>query len=319
VVNPVKRAVSRRLRRSDVRRAAPALPNGFTLGNLFFGIFAIVSASHGEFARAVLFIVLGGVCDGFDGRIARATGTGSRFGVELDSLVDAISFGFAPAMIIYYSVLDREGGAWWLLVFLFTACAVIRLARFNVMQGGTPKRHFQGLPSPAAGGTLATYYWFSQTSFYNQTRIADLPWPDMVKVLMGGLAILMITNVPYPAFPKVGVRTWSGLAGLVVVVGSIVGIFKYGREFFFPAGMAYVLYGLTRAVALGLVDRIPTGAALDDDRADDDDRPSTRRGRDVVVGRRRRHGGRWVRLVPSPDPDTRPAGSTGDGEEPRDG
>jgi hypothetical protein len=83
--------------------------------------------------------------------------------------------------------------------------------------------------------------------------------------------------------------------------------------------MAYVLYGLTRAVALGLVDRIPTGAALDDDRADDDDGPSTRRGRDVVVGRRRRRGGRWVRLVPSPDPDSRATESTGDGEELRDG
>ena len=128
-----------------------------------------------------------------------------------------------------------------------------------------PSRHFQGLPSPAAADTLATYYWFSQTSFYNQTRIADLPWPDMVKVLMGGLAILMITNVPYPAFPKIGVRTLARIGGRVVVIGAIVGIFVYGREFFFPAGMAYVLYGLTKTVALGLVDRIPTGAALDDE------------------------------------------------------
>jgi CDP-diacylglycerol---serine O-phosphatidyltransferase len=298
---PGRGAVARRLRRSDVRRAAPALPNGFTLGNLFFGVFAIISASHGQFARAVLFIVLGGVCDGFDGRIARATGTGSRFGVELDSLVDAISFGLAPAMIIYFSVLDGEGGAWWLLVFLFTACAVIRLARFNVMQGGTPKRHFQGLPSPAAGGTLASYYWFSKSPFYNQTTIGDLPWPDMVKVLMGVLAILMISNVPYPVFPKVGIRSWRGLAGLVVVVGAICGIFYYGREFFFPLGMAYVLYGLTRAFVLGLVDRIPTGAAIDDDRGDDDDDTSaSRRGRDVVVGRRRPRGRRRVRLLPTP-------------------
>ncbi len=77
----------------------------------------------------------------------------------------------------------------------------------------------------------------------------------------------MITNVPYPAFPKVGVRSWSGLAGLVVVVGSIFGIFIYGREFFFPAGMAYVLYGLTKTFALGLVDRIPTGTGMDDELA----------------------------------------------------
>jgi len=300
-VNPVKGVVARRLRRSDVRRAAPALPNGFTLGNLFFGIFAIVSASRGQFAHAVLYVVLGGACDSFDGRIARATGTGSRFGVELDSLVDAISFGLAPAMIIYFSVLDREGGAWWLLVFLFTACAVIRLARFNITQGGTTKRYFQGLPSPAAGWTLATYYWFSQTPLYTQTAIADLPWPDVMKVLMGVLSILMITNVPYPAFPKVGVRSWSGLGGLVVVVGSICGIFIYGREFFFPAGVAYVLYGLIRAFVLGLVDRIPTGTGIDDDRAeDDDDTLVTRRGRDLVVGRRRR--GRRPRhgILPTP-------------------
>ena len=135
---------------------------------------------------------------------------------------------------------------------------------------------------------------------------------------MGGLAILMITNVPYPAFPKVGVRTWSGVAGLVVVVGSIVGIFRYGREFFFPAGMAYVLYGLTRAVALGLVDRIPTGAGLDDNRSDDEDAVASRRGRDVVVGRRRRQGGRWVRLVPTPESDGGPVDSAVDTGESRD-
>ena len=306
-MNPVKGVMSRRLQRSDVRRAAPALPNGFTLGNLFFGIFAIVSASRGDFANAVLYIVLGGVCDGFDGRIARATGTGSRFGVELDSLVDAISFGVAPAMIIYFSVLNHEGGAWWLLVFLFTACAVIRLARFNVTQGGVAKRHFQGLPSPAAGGTLATYYWFSQTALYRQTAIADLPWPDMMKVLMGALSILMISNVPYPAFPKVGVRSWSGVAGLIVVVGSICGIFIYGREFFFPAGMAYVLYGLTKGFVLGLVDRIPTGGDIDDDHgADEDDTLVTRRGRDLVVGRRRRQRRPRRGLLPTPGRGMRP-------------
>jgi CDP-diacylglycerol--serine O-phosphatidyltransferase len=242
--------------------------------------------------------VLGGVCDGFDGRIARATGTGSRFGVELDSLVDAISFGLAPAMIIYFSVLDREGGAWWLLVFLFTACAVIRLARFNITQGGRTHGDFQGLPSPAAGGTLATYYWFSQSRFYNQTAVADLPWPDMMKVLMGGLAILMITNVPYPAFPKIGIRSWRGVAGLVVVVGAICGIFIYGRVFFFPAGMAYVLYGLVKTFALGLVDRIPTAGELDE--AYDGETADAAGGPNLVVGRRRRRRRPRARIFEPP-------------------
>ena len=114
---------------------------------------------------------LGGVADSLDGRVARATGTGSRFGEELDSLVDAISFGLAPALIMYFAAARRPTGLDWLLVFIFTSCAVMRLARFNVEQAGRAKTHFHGLPSPAAGMTLATYYWFSQTPLYNQTVI----------------------------------------------------------------------------------------------------------------------------------------------------
>ena len=136
-------------------RGVIILPNGFTLASLFFGMFAIVAASRGEFDTAGLYVVFGGVCDALDGRVARATGTGSRFGSELDSLVDAITFGLAPAMIMYFAVLNRNG--WdWIFAFLFTACAVIRLARFNVEQAGRAKKYFHGLPSPAAGMTLAT-------------------------------------------------------------------------------------------------------------------------------------------------------------------
>src|ERR671928_1623762 len=108
--------------RPTVRRAVVLLPNGATLLNLFFGIFAIVAATRGQFNAAGWFVVLGGVADALDGRIARATRTGSRFGEELDSLVDAISFGLAPAMIMYFAVLNREG--WdWMFVFIYAACA----------------------------------------------------------------------------------------------------------------------------------------------------------------------------------------------------
>src|SRR4051812_43827698 len=152
------------------RRALVFLPNGFTLFNLFCGIHSIVLSSRLNFGEAAKWIVIGGIADVLDGRVARATGTGSRFGEELDSLVDAISFGFAPALIMFLGM--PNVGRWeWLLVFIFTSCAVMRLARFNVEQAGRKKTHFHGLPSPAAGLTLATYYWFKETPLYHQAII----------------------------------------------------------------------------------------------------------------------------------------------------
>lgn len=239
------------------------LPNGFTLANLFFGVFAIVEASRGDYNRAALYIVLGGVSDALDGRIARATRTGSRFGSELDSLVDAISFGLAPALVVYFAVLNRTG--WdWLFSFLFVACAVIRLARFNIEQAGRAKTHFHGLPSPMAGMTLATYLWFSNTPLYTQTIIADLPWHVLLRYIMLGLSFLMISNVSYAAVPVIGYRTLREILGSLVVLGTIVGVIFLPRQFFFPALMAYVIYGLGRTVLIGLLARVPP-EGLDED------------------------------------------------------
>ena len=236
--------------------AAVALPNGFTLANLFFGIFAIVAASRGDFDAAARFIVFGGIADALDGRIARATKSGSRFGEELDSLVDAISFGTAPALIMYFAVFQST--RWeWIFCFFFTACAVMRLARFNVMQAGRKTTHFQGLPSPAAGGILATYYWFSQTPLYTETIVADLPWHQVLRFLILGLGMLMISNVQYAKFPVVNFRTLQGILGFLLVISTLVGVIFLPKQFFFPAGMAYVLYGIGRTVFLGLLDRLP--------------------------------------------------------------
>ena len=287
-----------RPRRRDgrpVRRAVVILPNGFTLANLFFGIFAIVVAARGEFSKACLYIVIGGIADALDGRVARATGTGSKFGSELDSLVDAISFGLAPAMIMFFAVLNKDG--WdWLFVFLFVACAVMRLARFNVEQAGRAKRYFHGLPSPAAGMTLATYYWFSQTSLYSETNIGDLPWHVMMRFIMLGLSYLMISNVSYPAVPTVGYRKISEILGSLVVLGTFLGVLFLPKEFFFPALMLYVLYGLIKTVLFGLMGRGPAGdvpVIADDDEIEmalaksggmSEEQRRRRR-------RRRRHGG----------------------------
>jgi CDP-diacylglycerol---serine O-phosphatidyltransferase len=249
-----------RVRRPTIRRAVIYLPNGFTLFNLFCGIFAIVLASRLAFGKASLFVFLGGIADALDGRVARATGSGSRMGEELDSLVDAISFGFAPAMIMYFAVLNTENWEW-LFVFLFTACAVLRLARFNVEQAGRAKTYFHGLPSPAAGLTLATYYWFSQTPLYNQAIIlftdnktlSELPWHTILPGLMGLLAVLMVSNVPYPAVPTIGWRSPRQIAASVVLVAAIVGLIFLPRQFFFPAMLAYVLYGALKWLVLGLI------------------------------------------------------------------
>jgi len=163
---------------------------------------------------------------------------------------------------MYFAVLNNTG--WdWIFCFLFTACAVVRLARFNVEQAGRAKTHFTGLPSPAAGMTLATYYWFSQTPLYTETMIGGLPWHQMLRWVMLGLGVLMISNVQYAAVPTVGLRTWRGLAGLLLVIGTLVGVIFLPKQFFFPALMCYVLYGIGRTVLLGLLDRLP--AHTDDD------------------------------------------------------
>ena len=252
----VSRSADDRPRR--MRRAVVILPSGLTLANLFCGVFAIISASRGQFDFAGLLIVLGGVADALDGRVARATGSGSRFGSELDSLVDVISFGLAPALIMYFAVLNRDGWEW-LIPFLYVVCAAIRLARFNVEQAGRAKRYFHGLPSPAAGLTLATYYWFSQTPLYNQTILGDLPWHFWLRFLMLALAFLMISNVSYPAVPTIGYRKLSEILGSLVVVGTIIGVILLRKQFYFPALVLYVLYGVGKTVFFGLIGRRPRG------------------------------------------------------------
>ena len=249
-----------------MRRSVVILPSGLTLANLFCGVFAIISASRGQLDLAGLLIVLGGVADALDGRVARATGSGSRFGSELDSLVDIVSFGIAPAMIMYFAVLNREG--WdWLIAFIYVLCAAIRLARFNVEQAGRAKRYFHGLPSPAAGMTLATYYWFSQTPLYNETILGDLPWHFWLRFLMLALSFLMISNVSYPAVPTIGYRKASEILGSFVVLATIFGLIFLRKQFYFPALVVYVLYGVGKTVFFGFIGRLPRGdvAVISDD------------------------------------------------------
>ena len=259
-----------RPRRPNMRRAVILFPSGLTLSNLFFGVFAIIAAARGDFRQAGVYVLLGGICDVLDGQVARATNAGTQFGEELDSLVDAITFGFAPGMIMYFAVLNRDG--WdWIFVFLFAACAVMRLARFNIEQAGTAKTYFQGLPSPAAGITLASYYWFSQSWLYTYGAIDNLPWHVLLRYLMAILAALMISNIPYPVFPRAGFRSLRAIGASLLIVGSLTLLATKKFEYFFPLTLIYIAVGPIRFLLSGLFERRQPTIPYDLSEGEDDD------------------------------------------------
>lgn len=251
--NPTTVAGARRRR---LRRGIIILPSAFTVGNMFLGVWAIVHAARGDSITAGWLIVLAAVFDMLDGRIARFTATGSAFGEELDSLVDAVSFGMAPALIVYFTFL-KSGGEWsWIISFLYLTGAVFRLARFNIEQAGTAKVAFHGLPSPAAGGCVATFYSFTQTplwahwfSHVDERRAAG--W------LMMFVAVLMVSNVLYPVVPRFSLRTWGGRFAVVVALFAVVAALTYPEYFFFPMAVIYIGYGLIRTVAAGFEEKLP--------------------------------------------------------------
>ena len=257
-------------RRRRLRRGIIILPSAFTVGNMFLGVWAIVHAARGEFITAGWLIVLAAVFDMLDGRIARFTATGSAFGEELDSLVDAISFGVAPALIIYFTFL-KNGGEWsWIVAFLYMVAAVFRLARFNIEQAGTAKTAFHGLPSPSAGACVATYYAFTQTPVWAR-------WFGHVDAgrasgwLMMMVAVLMVSNVLYPVVPRFSLRTWSGRFAMLVAVLSIVAMFTYPAYFFFPMSIVYIGYGLVRTVLQGFEEKLPDDDPIETLDPDPDD------------------------------------------------
>ena len=245
-----------------LRRGIIILPSAFTMSNLFFGFYAIVAATRGDFEWAGWFIVWAAVTDLLDGRVARFTRTGSAFGEELDSLVDAISFGVAPAFIMY--TLYFSDGDWnWVLPLVYVMAVVVRLARFNMEQEGEAKRHFHGLPSPTPGIILATFYPFSQTAFF-ATYLADMPWPRIMGILLILLGALMLSNVPYAIVPRLSFRTGRGILFSVWLFANILVAIRFPAHYFFPMFLAYTVWGLTRSVIHGLLERLPDRDPLDD-------------------------------------------------------
>lgn len=243
-------------RRPGIRRAIIVIPSAFTLSNLFFGIWAMVSAAQGNFTWAGWFLVFAGVADVLDGRMARMSHTGTRFGAELDSLVDVISFGVAPAMLMYFLEFAEAGRFAWIICFIYVAAVAVRLARYNITAAGSENPGwFSGLPSPAAGMTLATYYAFSQTQWYQKfPEYLDLQRQGLT-FLMLALSAMMLSNVKYPRTPRIGLRSLTGILGTLVTLGILAGLIFAPSTFLFPFGIAYLLFSITRSAIIALSER----------------------------------------------------------------
>lgn len=249
--------------RRTLRRGVVILPSAFTLGNLFFGLYALVAGVRGDFALAAWFVVVAATLDMLDGRVARFTRTGSTFGAQLDSLTDAVSFGVAPAVVmIQLHFSESDWG--WVIGFVYLAAVIGRLARFTVEQGGEAKRQYHGLPSPTAAIVLATHYPFSQTPFF-QEHLAALPWPEIVASTMALLSVLMLSHVPYAMVPRFDLRTGKGRATAGIMAAGALLALSAARHVFYPGAVAYTLWGLLRSAFMGLLERLPERDPLMDD------------------------------------------------------
>ena len=224
------------------------LPNLFTTGGLFGGFFAIIAASQGRFEAACVAIFIAAVLDGLDGRVARLTNTQSEFGVQYDSLADLVSFGMAPALVMYHWALAAMkldgatlGKLGWLAAFLYAACAALRLARFNSQVGQVDKRWFVGLASPAAAGLMASFVWTCQGF---GLAGPDLRYLALAVTVVAGL--LMVSRIRYSSFKGSGSGPKSDRVpffALLIVVVVLIALAIDAPKTLLAATLLYALSG----------------------------------------------------------------------------
>ncbi len=271
----VERPASSRLRKSIY-----LLPNLFTAVNMVLGILAIIFSINDSltlslaaetkvipFVLPAKLIIIAAFADFFDGLVARATGTTSKFGMEFDSLSDLISFGMAPALLIYLSVL-RYHSVWGLAITaLYVVCAAIRLARFNVQAQVEEKLHFMGLPSPAAAGCLASYVLLSRwPGFYGKDIILNkvMGWYEenmnfvelyIIPIMTIVIALVMVSTISYPSLKKLKLETVKPWTFAFIILSLFLLI--YAAEFTaFILLTFYLLWGIALALTKKSVEKI---------------------------------------------------------------
>lgn len=215
------------------------LPNLLTSAGLFAGFYAIMQSRLGHYEAACLAIYVAMIMDILDGRLARLTNTMTKFGSEFDSLADMVSFGVAPALVMYEFALVGTGKLGSFVTFVFIACAALRLARFNVASI-SDKKYFLGLPSPGAAGLIASLVWVMVD--YDVTIGAVTPYA--IALLMVITAIAMVSNVPYRSFKDVDLKNKMPFVGMIVLVLVIAIIYLDPPSAFLLIGVSYMLSGL---------------------------------------------------------------------------
>ncbi len=248
------------IRSRFARRGIYWLPNLFTIASLFSGFYAIVQAMNGRFEIAAMAIFVSMVLDGLDGRIARLTHTQSAFGAELDSLSDMVSFGVAPALVVYvWALQDFAGmrtvewlGPWlttklgWIAAFIYCACAALRLARFNTMLDVADKRFFQGLPSPAAACLVAGLVWALNEY---QIRGQDVKWLAWGLTAFAGLT--MVSNFKFYSGKDINLRASVSFSVVVAIAFGIMFLFMFSSTLPEMLFLVFVCYGVSGYVIWG--------------------------------------------------------------------
>lgn len=231
--------------RQALAKGAYLLPNALTTGALFAGFYAIVAAIADKPVSACVAVLVAGLLDGLDGRVARLTNTQSEFGVQYDSISDMVSFGLAPAVLVYTWALAGlvevgpvAGRMGWLAAFFFTACAALRLARFNTQAEVADKRYFQGLASPAAAGTLIATIWFCVSRDVSPESVR---WLLLLGTIL--LGVLMFSRVRYFSFKAWPLRDRTPITWIFGVMLILVLLSIDLPAVLFAIGMIYVSSG----------------------------------------------------------------------------
>ena len=248
-----------------MRKGIYLLPNIITLSSMFSGFYSIIASFNSDYERAAWAIMIASVFDVLDGWVARMTHTTSKFGIEIDSLSDAISFGVAPGVLVYSWSLQSFGKVGWLGAFFMVACAALRLARFNVQMGSEEKKHFTGLPSPAAALMIATTVLAYQEVIDTLKGMHFAGLADMISLDYWVLALtfvvagLMVSNITYHSVKEANLKERRPFGLLVVIVALLTVVAYHPALVLFLISLAYVLAGIGEAL-FKLLKRKPAAA-----------------------------------------------------------